>query len=162
MQSHIWGRGFLIYEEMRKYFPYMRIEEAVSHIWLCNCSTLNFLLYEENLIFFFISACSPSAQQPNKNVFSYFSSFKLIGNHCSSHANLSMKFEQKFTKMTMLKKYFVMPHCKKRLPIFLSPSGMSLNKLSLAGKNVIFPARKSLVSDIPAGGGKFAILFFTV
>ncbi len=43
-------KGFLIYEEMRKYFPIY--EEAVSHIWLCNCFTLNFLIYEENLIFF--------------------------------------------------------------------------------------------------------------
>jgi hypothetical protein len=46
-------KGFLIYEEMRKYFPIY--EEAVSHISLCNCFTLNFLIYEENLIFFFIS-----------------------------------------------------------------------------------------------------------
>ncbi len=38
---------------MRKYFP--KYEEAVSHTWLCNCSILNFLIYEENLIFFFIS-----------------------------------------------------------------------------------------------------------
>ncbi len=30
-------------------------QEALSHIWLCNCSILNFLIYEENLIFFFIS-----------------------------------------------------------------------------------------------------------
>ncbi len=37
-------------------------------------------------------------------------------------------------------------HCKKRLAIFPSPAGMSLNKLSLA--------RESLVSDIPAGDGK--------
>ncbi len=41
-------KGFLIYEEMRKYFPIY--EEAVSHIWLCNWSILNFLIYEENLI----------------------------------------------------------------------------------------------------------------
>jgi hypothetical protein len=46
-------KGFLIYEEMRKYFPVNK--EAVSHIWRCNCSILNFLIYEENLIFFFIS-----------------------------------------------------------------------------------------------------------
>ncbi len=47
-------KGFLIYEEMPKY---LRIyEEAVSHIWLCNCSIVNFLIYEENLIFFCISA----------------------------------------------------------------------------------------------------------
>ncbi len=43
-------KGFLIYEEMRKYFPIY--EEAVSHIWLCNYSTQNFPIYEENLIFF--------------------------------------------------------------------------------------------------------------
>ncbi len=39
-------KGLLIYEEMRKYFPIY--EEAVSHIWLCNSSILNFLIYEEN------------------------------------------------------------------------------------------------------------------
>ncbi len=46
-------KGSLIYEEMSKYFPIY--EEAVSHIWLCNYSILNFLIYEENLIFLFIS-----------------------------------------------------------------------------------------------------------
>jgi hypothetical protein len=55
LQSHIWMRkGSLIYEELRKYFPIY--EEAVSHIWLCNCSISNFLIHEENFIFFFISA----------------------------------------------------------------------------------------------------------
>ncbi len=49
-------KGFLIYEEMRKCFPIY--EEAVSHIWLCNCSTLNFLMCEENFLFFFISVKS--------------------------------------------------------------------------------------------------------
>jgi hypothetical protein len=34
--------------------PYMR-RPLVIHIWLCNCSILNFLIYEENLIFFFIN-----------------------------------------------------------------------------------------------------------
>ncbi len=46
-------KGFLMYEEIRKYFPIY--EEAVSHIWLCNCSILNFLRHEENFILFFIS-----------------------------------------------------------------------------------------------------------
>ncbi len=46
-------KGFLIYEEMRKYF--LIYKEAVCHIWLCNCSILNFLIYEKNLIFFCIS-----------------------------------------------------------------------------------------------------------
>jgi hypothetical protein len=49
-------KGFLIYEETHKYLTIY--EEAVSHICLCNCSILNFLMYEENLIFFFISVYS--------------------------------------------------------------------------------------------------------
>jgi len=51
-------KGFLIYEEMSKYLTMH--EEAVCHIWLCNCSTLNFLIYKENMIFFFISVRSGS------------------------------------------------------------------------------------------------------
>jgi len=50
-------KGFLIYEEMRKHFTIY--EEAVSHIWLCNCTILNFPIYEEYLIFFFISVPVP-------------------------------------------------------------------------------------------------------
>ncbi len=50
-------KSFLINVEMSKYFPIY--EEAVSHIWLCNCSTLNFLIYEENLIFFFYQYSLP-------------------------------------------------------------------------------------------------------
>ncbi len=45
--------GFLIYEGLGKY------EEDISHMWLCNCSILNFLMYEKNLIFYLISAVSP-------------------------------------------------------------------------------------------------------
>ncbi len=41
-------KGFLIYEEIRKYLTIYG--EAVSHIPI-----LNFILYEEILIFFFIS-----------------------------------------------------------------------------------------------------------
>ncbi len=44
-------KGFLIYEEMRKYL--VIYEEAVSHIWLCNRSRLNFLIYEKNLFSFY-------------------------------------------------------------------------------------------------------------
>ncbi len=48
-------KGFLIYEVMRKYL--VTYEEAISHIRLCNCSLMNFLIlvYEENSIFFLIS-----------------------------------------------------------------------------------------------------------
>jgi hypothetical protein len=41
-------------------------------------------------------------------------------------------------------------HCKKRLAIIPSPAG------------IVFPARESLVSDIPAGEVKIANLFFPV
>jgi hypothetical protein len=41
---------------MSKYFPIY--EDTVSHLWLCNCSTLNFLIYKENSIFFFVSVLS--------------------------------------------------------------------------------------------------------
>ncbi len=61
-------KSLLIYEEIRKYFP--MYEEPVSHIWLCHCSILKFLKYEENLIFFFISASpcilAKHAQKINK------------------------------------------------------------------------------------------------
>ncbi len=64
---------FLIYLEMQKgavaksYMTipatsymgkYLRISSYIRKpflTWLCNCSTLNFLIYEENSIFFFIS-----------------------------------------------------------------------------------------------------------
>jgi hypothetical protein len=46
-------KGFLVYEEMRKYLTVH--EEAIGHIRLCTPSLLNFLIYEENLISFFIS-----------------------------------------------------------------------------------------------------------
>jgi hypothetical protein len=51
---------------MRKYFP--TYEEAVSHIWICNCSILNFLIYEENLIFFFISVDDLSDKSQTRHV----------------------------------------------------------------------------------------------
>jgi hypothetical protein len=55
LQSHTYMRkGFLIYEEMRKYL--VIDEEAVIHKCLCNCSIPNFFIYEENCIFFFINA----------------------------------------------------------------------------------------------------------
>ncbi len=49
-------KGFPIYEKMRKYL--VIYGEAVSHIWLCSRSLLNFLTYEENILFFFNSATS--------------------------------------------------------------------------------------------------------
>ncbi len=45
--------GLLIYGEI--FANFLIYQEALPHIWLCNCSTLHFLIYEENLIFFFIS-----------------------------------------------------------------------------------------------------------
>ncbi len=39
---------------------------------------------------------------------------------------------------------------------------MALTKLSLAGNNLVFPARESLVSDIPAGDGNNDTFFYSV
>jgi hypothetical protein len=54
-------------------------------------------------------------------------------------------------------------HPKKSFLIFPPPVGMSLTKLSLGGNNDViyklFPPRKSLVSDIPAGDGNIEKLF---
>jgi hypothetical protein len=50
----------------------------------------------------------------------------------------------------------------KRLAIFPSPAGMLLTELSLTGIIKLFPVMESLVSDISAGDGKIANLFFTV
>jgi hypothetical protein len=44
----------------------------------------------------------------------------------------------------------------------LPPAKMSLNKLSLAGNNLMIPGRENLVSDIPAGDGKIANFFYSV
>ncbi len=46
--------GLNIYGEIFAHF--LIFQEALPHIGLCNCSTLNFLIYEEHLIFDFISA----------------------------------------------------------------------------------------------------------
>ncbi len=50
--------NFLIYEEMRKYLTIY--EKAVSHMWHCNRSLLNFLIYEE-IFFSFLSVCTVQA-----------------------------------------------------------------------------------------------------
>ncbi len=50
-KSYMW-KGFLIYEEMRKYLT--KFEEAIIHIWIRNRSLLNFLIYEENFISFLL------------------------------------------------------------------------------------------------------------
>jgi hypothetical protein len=54
---------------------------------------------------------------------------------------------------------FVKPYTvKKRSPIFLSHPDIT-NQTPWPGKIKLFPARESLVSDIPAGDGKKYILF---
>ena len=66
LQSHVWGRASYY---TRKYAKITIYEEAVGHIWLCNCSILNFLIYEENLIFFFISVLTTKNENHLTNVF---------------------------------------------------------------------------------------------
>ncbi len=54
-------------------------EEAVSHLWLCNCSILNFLIYEENFIVFFISVESGNCNVHSANVSATIICTKLAG-----------------------------------------------------------------------------------
>ncbi len=60
-----------------------------------------------------------------------------------------------------------MLHCKKGWAIFPPPAGRSVTKLSVARNNLINPGMGEygywlLVSDIPAGDGKIANLFYCV
>jgi hypothetical protein len=55
-KSHM-RKGFLTYVEMCKYLTIYPYEEAVSHMYdFATAPFLTFLIYEEHLIFFFISA----------------------------------------------------------------------------------------------------------
>ncbi len=56
--------GLLIYGEI---FAHFLIHcEALPHIWLCNCSTLNFIiLFMRKILFSFLSVCN-NIQQPHK------------------------------------------------------------------------------------------------
>ncbi len=66
LQSHIWGiedwGGLPNIRGNAQKMPYIQHEEAVSHIWLCNCSTLNFpIMYMSRKIWFsFLSVYSRS------------------------------------------------------------------------------------------------------
>jgi hypothetical protein len=51
-------------------------------------------------------------------------------------------------------------HCKKKFTVFLSPAGMSLARLFLAGNNFKIPGQEEFgMGDIPAGDGKTDNLF---
>ncbi len=59
-------KGCLIYEEIRKHNHIQ--EEAVSHIWLCNCFLLNFLiLYMRKIWLSFLSVLISNARKTEKN-----------------------------------------------------------------------------------------------
>ncbi len=53
LQSPIWITASSYMGKYWRISTYIR--SALPHIWLFKCSTLNFLIYEENLIFFFLS-----------------------------------------------------------------------------------------------------------
>jgi hypothetical protein len=47
----------------------------------------------------------------------------------------------KLSEIAMFGGFSLYMHCKKRLPVFPSPAGMSLTIRSLAGNNLIFPGQ---------------------
>ncbi len=57
LQSHIWGRASLYMRKCANIYSYEG--KAVSHIWLCNRSRPNSLMFGENLIFFFNQCSHP-------------------------------------------------------------------------------------------------------
>ncbi len=94
-------KDFLIYDEMRKYFPIY--EEAVSQIWLCNCSILNFLIYEENLIFFFLSVRARNQAMHPVDCPDCISSFSLDdGEYCDTPLPLPLILHTKTAKKNEL------------------------------------------------------------
>jgi len=131
-------KGFLIYEEMRKYFPIY--EEAVSHIRLCNCSILNFLIYEKKLIFFFISVvttpetvCGRGASLEQRRLDRVHGEVVYIRWQRRGRGGRQQGRRQRSIGSNHAKYLYV--HCKKRLAIFPSPAGMSQTILSLGGNN---------------------------
>ena len=58
-------KSFLIYEEMLKYLTIY--EEAVSHIWICNSSLLDFLIYEEIFFFSSVQCCGSVIYWPPRS-----------------------------------------------------------------------------------------------
>ncbi len=95
-------KGFLIYEEMSNYFP--MYGEAVIYIWLCYCSILNFLIFKENFILFFIS------------VRWYFKSKRLIWDpyFCSSQDYPKSVDAEHWLFKTLLRNFYSWPVCTYR------------------------------------------------
>ncbi len=112
-------KGVLIYEEMRKYFP--KYDEAVSQIGLCNCSTLNFLLYEENLIFFY--RCGDNV--------SYIFCFHICGPGASSALNMHV-FVCPINSLPWTSQFAKVIPGPTLLPRLLDYAGLALSELCSA------------------------------
>ncbi len=80
---------------MRKYFPIY--EQAVSHIWLCNCSILNYFIYEENVIFFFISVRWKAAFSSKRHLCSPWLPVGLFLHTCTLKWQLSHLFTEVYS-----------------------------------------------------------------
>ena len=90
-------KGFLINEEMRKYFPIY--EKAISHLLLCTCSILNFLIYSMRKIFilFFINVLErpkfmlKMSKRTERVAFSLLFWSVVEGDHCNCKLVLIQK-----------------------------------------------------------------------
>jgi hypothetical protein len=65
----------------------------ISHLLLCSCSILNILIYEENLIFFLISACFSLVACTTREIWDPYS-FPTIG-YSSGQDDLKMQTDSK-------------------------------------------------------------------
>ncbi len=122
-------------------------EEALPHKWLCNSSTLSFLIYKE-FWFSFLSVCLLAIKYWWKNLENLCFCKMLLWFLClvySIHGVLKEAHTSAAKFFNYLPRYFVRHvgikktisvQCKKSFSIFPSPAGMSLTKLSLARNNL--------------------------
>ncbi len=88
-------KGFLLYEETHTYL--VIYEEAVSHIWLCNCSHGFSYMYEEKFLFFFINARTRGIYEVR---WLYVGNFHLDFHLCSYFWKLKTNIEARGVKKT--------------------------------------------------------------
>jgi hypothetical protein len=133
--------------------PYMRRPLVILYMTLQLCSILNFLIYEENFIFFLISVlifvCLGDQGKSHKPAY-----VVLVGTHADV-APARKNSNGEFTSPTQ--------GILKEKVIYCPQPGCHFTNISLGGNyDVIyklFLPRESLVSDIPAGDANIEKLF---
>jgi hypothetical protein len=156
-------KDFPIYEEMGKYFPIY--QEAVSYLWLCNCSILNFLIYGEILIFFFISVAYKNGSwqtysqifPPSMHLYDFRSIYRVRSFFCSK---CWLTAGQCRSRNARARKIFIVEN-RVVYCICMSDSNVSMIQITVPGyyrtivhrdpstKNILFPVWLKVWSFLP-------------